>query len=259
MRRLLPVVVASLLFGGCTSLPFLGGFGGGMEGESMVTMESLSPVDRDLIGHWKVVAQFGNAGEDGDMDMIGKTVRLQEQMATDLPGRRCSSATLGLSELMLPDGGRYGAAARGLLAPEGPRPLLVVRCGSRPFGEYLIRPDGTLLARHGEGYLLLAREGESMSSTGASMTGEAPRKPQPPVALHLSSEISPEAAKMEWRSLTRKYSMLKALEPRYQSLDIPGKGHFVRVYGVGEGGKARWICKQLKKKGQYCAVMRVPK
>ena len=224
-------------------------------------MADLSPADRGLVGKWRVLALFPSEGGMGDGAMLGKTVKLQEQMATDLPGRRCSSATLGMSELMLPDGGRYGSAARGLLVPEGPRPLLVVRCGSRPFGDYLVRPDGTLLARYSDGYALLGRDDGSVgmmaSSGGATMEGA--RAPQPPVALHLSSEISLEAAKMEWRTLTREYSMLKALEPKFQALDVPGKGHFVRLYGVGEGGKARWICKELKAKGHYCGVMPVPK
>ena len=254
MRRLLLLVGTTLMLGGCITLPFMQGDGAVVD---ELPMSALSPVDRALVGKWRVTAQFSSDGGMNGASMIGKVVKIQEQMATDLPGRRCSSATLGMSELMLPDGGRYGAAARGLLSPEGERPLLVVRCGSRSFGDYLVRPDGTLLGRYSDGYVLLSREGgvSMMGSSGSKMSG----KPRPPVALHLSSEISLEAAKMEWRHLKREYSMLKALKPKYQALDVPGKGHFVRVYAVGEGGKARWICKELKKKGKYCGVMPVPK
>ena len=251
MRRLLLLAVSTLLLGGCVTLPFMQGDGSVVD---EVPMSALSPVDRGLIGKWRVSAQFPFDAGMGDNAMIGKVVKLQEQMATDLPGRRCSSATLGMSRLMLPDGGRYGAAARGLLAAEGSAPLLVVRCGSRAFGDYLVRPDGTLLARYADGYALLTRDGGM-----GMMGGSSSSKPRKPVALHLSSEISPEAAKMEWRRLKREFSMLKQLSPKYHSLDVPGKGHFVRVYAIGEGGKARRICKALKKKGQYCGVMPIPK
>ena len=261
MRRPLAVVASSLLLAGCITLPFMPGGWGERSEELYEDVNALSPADRDLIGKWRVVAQFSADGGAGGADQIGKTVKLQERMATDLPGRRCSSATLGMGERLLPDGSRFAMAARGLLSPEGARPTLVLRCGSRPFGEYLVRPDGTLLGRHGDSYLLLARDG-AVSARGYSADGptmDAPRKPQPPVALHLSSEISLEAAKMEWRHLKRRYSMLKALKPKYKALDVPGKGHFVRLYAVGEGGKARWICKELKKKGKYCGIMPVPK
>ena len=261
MKRPLAVVATSLLLAGCITLPSFMRGGGEMTDESTMEMGGLAPVDRELVGKWRVIAQFPVDGDRGAMDHVGKMVKVQERMATDLPGRRCSSATLGMSERILPDGGRFGMAAQGLLAPEGRLPMLVLRCGSRPFGEYLVRADGTLLGRHGDDYLLLTRVGGA-SAEAMSMADEpAPMasKPQPPVALHLSSEISLEAAKMEWRNLKREYSMLKALKPKYQALDVPGKGHFVRVYAVGEGGKAKWICKELKKKGRYCGVMAVPK
>ena len=52
-------------------------------------------------------------------------------------------------------------------------------------------------------------------------------------AIHLASYREIGSAKRGWRKLTHSYQALQPLKPLYVSVEIPGKGHMLRLYGTG--------------------------
>ena len=82
------------------------------------------------------------------------------------------------------------------------------------------------------------------------------------MALHLSSNKTEAAAKQEWGQLKSAFpQLLGGLSLDIERTDLGKKGVFYRVLAGSFADKpaAAQICSQLKKKQQYCAVMRAPK
>jgi hypothetical protein len=265
---LLPVV---LLLGGCSILPkgLFGWFAssapthevaGGADGQALAPEQG----DR-LAGVWWVSNWFpsGIPGADPAMRdrLIGQPVRIDWNEATNLRGERCAEAELVVSQEGPASYFDYRDGAAGLRLPSAPSLRLHLFCNGYPFGDYWARDEGTLLSAWDGGYLLLTRAAPAAALQGEIERSAKPmRRPPPsrPVALHLSSEISEEAARDTWVKLQRSHPQLNGLESRYRLTDVPGKGRFVRLYAITDRERSATICRQLKARGQYCAVMPVP-
>lgn len=82
------------------------------------------------------------------------------------------------------------------------------------------------------------------------------------MALHLSSNKTKDSAMREWAQLKTAFpKLLGELEPEIARTDLGKKGVFYRVLAGSFQDKpaAAQICSQLKKKQQYCMVLRSPK
>ncbi|GAA0579528.1 hypothetical protein [Caenispirillum bisanense] len=76
-------------------------------------------------------------------------------------------------------------------------------------------------------------------------------------ALHLASLKTEDAAAAEWRGLRQRQPLLRQWQVRYDSVDLPEKGRYVRVLAVPPAGTdARAACAELERAGQYCRLQR---
>jgi len=76
--------------------------------------------------------------------------------------------------------------------------------------------------------------------------------------LHISSLRTPEGATVEWRRLQQKHvDVIGNLALVVRQVDLKKKGRFHRVLASGglDRRSAKNLCRQLKRSGQYCAVM----
>lgn len=74
-------------------------------------------------------------------------------------------------------------------------------------------------------------------------------------AVHLASYLDISAARRGWEILSAAHAELAALTPLYVPVDLPGKGHFLRLYGTGANPAALGdICRRLQASGAYCAL-----
>gem|GEM_PF-4437419 len=76
--------------------------------------------------------------------------------------------------------------------------------------------------------------------------------------LHLASYKSEAAARRGWEQLSRQaQGRLEGMSPVIREVDIPGRGHFVRVMAgpVSSAADGRERCQPLRAAGLYCAVM----
>ena len=76
--------------------------------------------------------------------------------------------------------------------------------------------------------------------------------------VHLASYKSQSSAERGWRILSERFGGdLAGLVPAYRTVDLPGKGRFIRLIadGVSSRGEAQRICSDMKRAGQYCMVM----
>lgn len=73
--------------------------------------------------------------------------------------------------------------------------------------------------------------------------------------LHLASLKTEDAAAAEWRGLRQRQPLLRSWQVRYDPVDLPGKGRFVRVLAVPPAGAdPRAACAELERAGQYCRL-----
>lgn len=78
-------------------------------------------------------------------------------------------------------------------------------------------------------------------------------------SLHLASHHEKASSEKEWLQLKRVFSSeLASLAVRYPKVDLAGKGTFYRVMAGNffSRTEASDICKRLKARYQYCAVMK---
>ncbi|MDY0884173.1 hypothetical protein ACFPL7_01730 [Dongia soli] len=83
------------------------------------------------------------------------------------------------------------------------------------------------------------------------------RRPPPGTAIHLASYKDIGWARRGWKILSARYRELTPLMPLYVAVDLPGKGHLVRLYGTAPAGGAvdlGGICRELKTAGAYCSL-----
>jgi hypothetical protein len=74
-------------------------------------------------------------------------------------------------------------------------------------------------------------------------------------AIHLASYREIGSAKRGWQILSKSYKELIPLKPLYVAVDIPGKGHMLRLYGTGtDAASLKTICSEMQAEGAYCAA-----
>lgn len=101
----------------------------------------------------------------------------------------------------------------------------------------------------------LASDPAPVSQPPAQKADVATVVPVNGTAIHLASYREVGSAQRGWRILTKSYHALLPLKPLYVSVDIPGKGRMLRLYGTGaEADVLKTICNQLKAEGAYCAA-----
>ena len=234
-----------------------------------------------LLGDWWLVEYLPSGPRPAEPAIIerlaGQPVRIDEVESTAIGGGRCPAAEITLETVALSQFYGYRPAAERFPLPEGSASRLRLFCGDRLFGDYLTRPDGTLLAPYLGGYFVLSRHAPEGAVRGAAQRSggrhdpgtaaaaapaasrsadTAPMSGQ--AALHLASDITEPAAAHSWKRLRAEHPELLGLKHRLIPTDIPGKGRYIRVYAIAERADAPRICAQIKKRGQYCAVMKVP-
>jgi hypothetical protein len=74
-------------------------------------------------------------------------------------------------------------------------------------------------------------------------------------AIHLASYREIGSAKRGWQILSKNYKELVQLKPLYVAVDLPGKGHILRLYGTNaDKASLKAICTEMHAEGAYCAT-----
>ncbi|MCZ4280103.1 SPOR domain-containing protein [Kiloniella laminariae] len=79
-------------------------------------------------------------------------------------------------------------------------------------------------------------------------------------AIHLASNKSKESAQKEWTELKNAFPQeTKGLSFQTKQVEVTGKGTFYRVLGAPFTSReaASTVCEELKRKKQYCAVIKI--
>jgi len=74
----------------------------------------------------------------------------------------------------------------------------------------------------------------------------------PLAQAHLASYRSEADAQRGWQVLTGYYSGLLQLEQAIVEVDLPRKGHFYRLYAVGDQDMVARLCRSLKQRKLAC-------
>jgi hypothetical protein len=258
-RFALPLIGVLALLGGCATSP--------------------QPMDGAAhLGTWIVTDAFASGGvSDAASAPRGQTVPMEAARAGDAAGRVCPSPRY--AEDMASLGSVIGAAS-----PQGPRltepvRVLTVECAGRPFATYAMVGDGVLLTRYG-GWVLRLEHGERLAANPAPMMAEpaappmalaampapmpapaaepaaaAPAPKTPKTLVYLASYKTEAWARKGWGILAERSATLKASEPVMKSVEIKGKGTFVRLFaGAGDATGGKMICKELGKTIAECGV-----
>ena len=86
------------------------------------------------------------------------------------------------------------------------------------------------------------------------MQGEDPSAEALTFAVHLGSYKLPGNAPKDWHRLADFWPGVLYFKTMTREVDIPGKGHFMRLYLVGEPSLAPILCRELTKRGKYCQI-----
>ncbi|WP_043743290.1 hypothetical protein [Paramagnetospirillum magneticum] len=149
--------------------------------------------------------------------------------------------------------------------------VLVVECDGKPFARYAAMGDGALVTRYGA-WVLRLEHGEKLAANPAPMMAEpaapptvvaavpavappAPAPEAPRKLVYLASYKTEAWARKGWGILAERSASLKGSEPVMKSVDLKGKGKFVRLFaGAKDEGGAKLICKELGKTIAECGV-----
>ena len=71
-------------------------------------------------------------------------------------------------------------------------------------------------------------------------------------SVHLASYRSRDMAEKGWKVLDDHYSGLIYFKPVIREVDLPGKGHFYRLFAEGEPAMIASLCASLKARKLYC-------
>lgn len=81
--------------------------------------------------------------------------------------------------------------------------------------------------------------------------------PSQEAVVHLASLRSRAAAEEEWKTITARVPLLREWTVRYQTVDLPEKGRYVRVLGLPpQTTTAEHACAEIKAAGQYCRAIK---
>jgi len=201
----------------------------------------------------------------------GQRLRLDPEAAGDLDGGLCPIPPAYRHETA-PLGTVLGAATvEGPLA--APVPVLVVGCGDRPPTRFAVQAAGSLLARH-RGWVVRLEPLAHLAALPDPLP-EAPAEPlaaaavavAPPRALpvaappvgrrvYLASYRSEPAARRGWASVQARWpEALAGLAPLTRSVDVPGRGRFVRLFTtVADARAEQRLCATLRAAADECGI-----
>jgi hypothetical protein len=220
-------------------------------------------------GTWIVTDAFASgAVADPASAPRGQPVPMEAARAGDPAGRIC--LTPAYAEERAPLAAVLGAAAPDWPGLGGSVPVLVVRCGAAAFARYAVTGDGVLMTRYG-GWLLRLEHGERLAAKPAPMVADAAAVAAPPSAppsaaspvpaeaprrlVYLASYKTEDWARKGWGVLAARSAALKASQPVTRTVDLKGKGRFVRLFaGVGDEAAAKAICGELGKAIAECGA-----
>lgn len=209
----------------------------------------------------------------------GQSVPMEAGRAGDAGGRVCPSPRYAEDRASV-------ASVIGASAPDWPGmadkvQVLMVECAGKPFATYAVMGDGALLTRYG-GWVLRLEHAEKLAANPAPMMAEPvappmvvaplptvplPTAAEPPVAaasasaaprklVYLASYKTEDWARKGWGILAGHSAALKGAEPVMKTVELKGKGKFVRLFaGAKDDGAAKLICKELGKTIAECGVM----
>lgn len=137
-----------------------------------------------------------------------------------------------------------------------------------PDGKPVIAPDGApvMLTLDDRGVPITEvaaarRAGPLPVATGGTRPATAQAAAQAATsaaAAHLASYRSETNAERGWQVLERRFpTALAGLRPAYRTVDLPGKGRFIRLFATGLSGDtaAGQLCASVHAGGAYCRVM----
>jgi len=248
-------------------------------------------------GQWVVTDVFGvGPSSPGSDRLVGQMLRLDAAQATDALGRSCSEPLWRASQATEADFLGAPTTAQAFPELARTVKVLELICGTESFGGFAEWRDGSLLTRSGPGVLRLERA-EAVAARAAAKTMAAVPAPTPehmpehapehasghaaehhhpaepaaaePAAKEMAKEAGPAklvylasygseaTAQRGWKTLAAKSPLLAGLQPATTSVDIPGKGHFIRLFAKAEDApQAAKLCAELKGEIADCGAER---
>jgi len=74
---------------------------------------------------------------------------------------------------------------------------------------------------------------------------------------HLASYRHQADADRGWKVLTAQYSSILYFKPGTEEIDLPGKGHFIRLFAEGDQNVMETLCKSMHEHKLYCVMFPV--
>lgn len=223
-------------------------------------------------GTWVVTDVFpaGPVTDSGSAPR-GQMVRLDAGMAGDAAGRACPWPSY--RDGVMPLGTVLGASSGNAGALATMVGILDVSCAGQRYSTYAVMPDGSLLSRHGP-WLLRLEHGEKLATNPAPMMADAPMMLMPPPAMpaapaakaaaaapvatllvYLASYKTEAWARKGWGILAAQSASLKTMEPVTRSVELKGKGTFVRLFAPAkDAADGKRICSELGKAITECGI-----
>lgn len=144
-----------------------------------------------------------------------------------------------------------GRDGKPVIAPDGAPVMLTLDDRGVPITEVAsARRAGPMPAQGGT--MAMAHESRGMAPTATAMA------PAAGSAAHLASYRSEFNAERGWTVLERQFpTALAGLHPTYRTVDLPGKGRYIRLFATGfaNDSAARQLCASVSASGAYCRVM----
>lgn len=249
-----------------------------------ITSEEIAP--NNFMGNWTVSDNYQSGPEDGVAPIaLGQNVFLSENQARDAFGRICPTPhyqfTVAPRAQVL--GYREREIANNAAAPT---PIIQVFCGTeQPFLSMIALEDRMLLLADGARWLRLERpnatltnsisSGEIVTPTSPTVSApiaitasraipDAPIPAEAPIAespapdsgtnyLYLASYRNQETATRAWELFKQTAPALSAMQLVLKTLQISGRGEFIRVYAATDSdSQFHTICQQIHKLASDC-------
>lgn len=75
---------------------------------------------------------------------------------------------------------------------------------------------------------------------------------------HLASYRHKADAERGWKVLSEAYSSVLYFHPVIREVDLPGKGHFFRLFADGDQVMVESLCRSMHERKLYCVLMPQP-
>jgi len=226
------------------------------------------PASKAPGGEWTIIEVFGTGSSGaGGTGQVGQRLHLDVEEATDALGRACLSPTYVATQAT--EAEFLGAPVRveRSEAPARTMTVIDINCGGDAFARFATWRDGSLLTRAGGAILRLERVEPSPSPPPPAISvaalpemakQAAPPSPPPPTGqklVYLASFNGTATADRGWRRLAARSALLASMVPVTKTVDLPGRGRFVRLFAkVGDAAQAGRLCAELKRQLPDCGI-----